>query len=150
MKPHTPDEILSVWLCGYSGRDDATPTAHETKANGDSGTDQKILDKALAIVKAFGFRVSKPKIPQRKNSVGPTFEARFSDGAITRMSTFTSLKTLDWRRGVRLSQAAYMSRFKGRAVPPIITGHFEQHGVVLATYERPEIAPGLRTRARAR
>jgi transcriptional regulator with XRE-family HTH domain len=91
------------------------------------------LDEALAVVKAAGFRINKPKSPKHKNQVGPTCVAEFADGTITRMSTFTSLEKLDWDRGVRLSQAAYQSRHPGALVPPaIISVHFEQDGKVLA------------------
>jgi len=91
------------------------------------------LNEALTIVKAAGYRVSKPKAPKRKDRVGPTFVAEFADGEVTRMSTFTSLENLDWGRGERLSIAAYQSRFRTREVPPaIISARFEQDGVVLA------------------
>jgi len=95
------------------------------------------LIEALRMVKAAGYRVSKPrksKIFRRgKDRVGPTFVARFIDGTTTRMSTFTSLKKLDWERGERLSRAAYRSRFRTHNDPPaIIAAHFEQDGVVLA------------------
>ncbi len=138
MRQKTLEEIECVWMRGYSGRDD-TPRASKTKATGDNASDREILNRALAIVRAAGFRVSKPRAPKHKNHVSPTFEARFSDGTQTRMTTFTSLDQLDWQRGVRLSQAAYASRFKGRLPPPIITGRFEQHGNMLATYDRPEV-----------
>ena len=35
----------------------------------------------------------------------PTFVARFADGEVTRMTTHTSLTTLDVDRGVRLSHS---------------------------------------------
>lgn len=154
MKPHTPEEILSVWLCGYSGRDDTLPTASETTTTCDGGRAvlQETLDNALAVVKAAGYRVSKPKTPKRKSQRGPTYVAEFSDSVTTRMSVHTSLENLDWERGERLSQAAYQSRWKTRAraqyrkrngkpcpvdliapVPPaIVSAHFEQDGKVLA------------------
>jgi hypothetical protein len=72
------------------------------------------LDEALAVVKRSGYRVSKPKSNNHKDRVGPTFVAKFADGVVTRMSTFTSLEKLDWDRGVRLSQAAYESRWRMR------------------------------------
>jgi hypothetical protein len=110
------------------------------------------LDDALAVVKAAGFRISKPKVrpkvPKRKDRAGPTFVAEFADGVITRMTTFTSLTDLDWARGERLSRAAYESRWRAQyrkrngepcpvdeiaLVPPAIrSARFEQNGVVLA------------------
>jgi len=121
----TQEEVELVWMCGYSGHDDTSrvdATADETKATCNSGhvTDQKNLDRALTIVKAAGYRVSKPKTPKRKNCIGPTFVAEFADGAITRMSTFTSLEKLDWGRGERLSQAV-INHGGGHANAPIIS-----------------------------
>jgi hypothetical protein len=92
------------------------------------------IEDAIACLKAAGYRVSKPK-SKVKDRVGPTFVATFSDGQITRMSTFTSLANLDRGRGVRLSQAAYESRMK-QAAPAIIEAHFEQDGVVLERYQQ--------------
>ena len=99
------------------------------------------LDAALAVVKAAGYRVSKPKA-KSKGRIGPTFVAEFADGAITRMSTFTSLANLDVDRGVRLSQAAYEARARrrfGRSLrpvpPPIVRARFEQDGKTLASYD---------------
>jgi hypothetical protein len=105
------------------------------------------LEQALAIVKAAGYRVSKPRA-KRKDRVGPTFVAHFADGQVTRMSTYTSLAKLDWQRGVRLAQAAYESRARCKPngtnafAPPIISAHFEQDGNVLAEYERPSKCEG--------
>ena len=103
------------------------------------------LDDALAVVKAAGFRVSrasKPKIPKRKNQVGPTYAAEFSDGTSVRMSTFGSAKELDWGRGERLARLAWASRHKvpldlnsaelAKMAPPISACRFEQDGKVLA------------------
>ena len=92
------------------------------------------LEDAIACLKAAGYRVTKPK-PKVKDRVGPTFVATFSDGQVTRMSTFTSLTSLDRGRGIRLSLAAYESRMK-QAAPPIIEAHFEQDGVVLERYQQ--------------
>ena len=157
MREMTSKEIERVWMSGYSGRDDtsrADTTTDETKAtdNGSHATDQEILDKALAVVKAAGYRVSKPKTPKHKNRVGPTFVAEFADDTVTRMTTSTSLGKLDWDRGERLSQAAYQSRWRTREhaqyrkrngkscpvdliapVPPaIVSARFEADGKVLA------------------
>jgi hypothetical protein len=92
------------------------------------------IEDAIACLKATGYRVTKPK-PKVKDRVGPTFVACFADGQITRMSTFTSLISLDRGRGIRLSLAAYESRMK-QAPPPIIDAHFEQDGVVLERYQQ--------------
>jgi|SRR6516164_1000097 hypothetical protein len=101
---------------------------------------------AIAMVKAAGYRVSKPrksKIFKRgKDRVGPTFVCEFADGTTTRMSTFTSLERLDWERGKRLSQAAYQSRWRTQNAPPaIIAAHFEQDGKILARYEQRDLPP---------
>jgi hypothetical protein len=105
------------------------------------------LDEAIGLVRSAGYRVSKPKAkakPNRKTKdrVGPTFVATFADGEVTRMSTCTPIERLDWGRGLRLAQAAYESRWRTRVrvqglpplsvLPPIISAHFEQDGVVLA------------------
>ena len=109
------------------------------------------LVNALAIVRAEGYRVSKPR--KQKNSkrgkdrVGPTCVAKFNDGTVTRMSTFTSLKNFG-DRGTRLSHAAWGSRWRMRkraevgqlvtlwapTPPAIVAMHFEQDGTVLAHY----------------
>jgi hypothetical protein len=104
------------------------------------------LQVAIVLVKAAGYRVSKPrKIFKRgKDRVGPTFVAEFADGTVTRMTTFTSLENLDWNRGERLSQAAWVSRWRMRErkqqrpywivapIPPaIVSARFEQDGKVL-------------------
>jgi transcriptional regulator with XRE-family HTH domain len=94
------------------------------------------LDEALAIVKAAGYRVTKPrtkpKSPEHKTRVGPTCVIEFDDGVVTRMSTWcASDEKLDWDRGVRLAQAAYQSRTR-RSPPAIIAARFERDGQVLA------------------
>jgi hypothetical protein len=110
------------------------------------------LEVAIVLVKAAGFRVVKSRQRQyrrkgkNKDRVGPTFAAKFADGTVTRMTTFTSLEALDWGRGERLSIAAYQSRWRTRerkqqrpywlpapAPPAIISAHFEQDGKVLET-----------------
>jgi hypothetical protein len=105
------------------------------------------LAQALEIVRAAGYRVSKPRSRKTngnvKDRVGLTFVATFADGQVTRMSTFTSLANLDLGRGLRLSQAAYEARARrsGKSLhpvpPPIVHAHFEQDGNVLATYDDP-------------
>jgi hypothetical protein len=105
------------------------------------------LAKAIALVRAAGFRVDRPKaskIPRPKKRVGPTCVAKFADGVVTRMTTYSSLTKLDWDRGVRLSETAWRSRWRTQhriytpypivePVPPaIVAMHFEQDGVELA------------------
>jgi DNA-binding transcriptional regulator YdaS (Cro superfamily) len=109
------------------------------------------LTTAIEMLKAAGYRVSKPrkqKNPKRgKDRVGPTCVAKFNDGTVTRMSTYTALENFDWDRGERLSQAAWQSRWRmhkraevGRLVtlwaptPPAIAEMCfeEQDGRVLA------------------
>src|SRR5262249_2463798 len=46
--------------------------------------------------------------------VGPTIQCEFADGTVTRMSVFTAVEKLDWGRGVRLSQAAWLSRWRAQ------------------------------------
>lgn len=94
---------------------------------------------ALGLLKALGYRITKPRRPKLKaKRVGPTFVATFADGEVTRMSTFTDLENLDWGRGQLLSEAAYESRARRKdrswrgPMPLIVRSHFEQDGVVLA------------------
>lgn len=91
----------------------------------------------IAALKAEGYRITKPK-PKIKDRVGPTFVAMFADGEITRMSTFTSLSSLDVARGLRIARAAYITRLKCEApysTPAILSARFEQDGQVLASYD---------------
>jgi hypothetical protein len=105
------------------------------------------LEVAIVLVKAAGYRVSKPR-KQKTPKRGPTCVCEFADGTITRMTTFTSLEALDWGRGERLAQAAWGSRWRAKhfkktgrypvdaiaPVPPaIIACRFEQDGTVLGT-----------------
>lgn len=96
------------------------------------------LERALAIVRAAGYRVAKPRSSKKRDRVGPTFVAEFADGVVTRMSTFTSLEKLDVQRGLYLSRAAYESRTK-KFPCPIANARFEQDGKVLATFVCPEL-----------
>ena len=113
-------------------------------------TPNDALVEAIKTLRAAGYRVSKPRKQKNpkpgKDRVGPTCVAIFADGEVTRMSTYTSLTRLDWERGLRLSQAAYESRWRTRvrvhgvpplsALPPIVSAYFEQDGVVLAQRNR--------------
>jgi hypothetical protein len=73
------------------------------------------------------------------NMSGPVFVARFIDGQITRMTTYTALAKLDVKRGVRLSRHAYSSRTK-KEPPAILEAHFESaDGAVLAKYTQEQL-----------
>jgi hypothetical protein len=111
-----------------------TLSHRQTEALDRATSSASSFEQAISVLKAAGYRVTKPK-PKVKDRVGPTFVATFADGQVTRMSTFTSLSSLDRGRGIRLSQAAYESRMK-QAAPPITEAHFEQDGVVLERYEQ--------------
>ena len=111
---------------------------------------QTALLEAIAMARAAGYRVSKPRKPKKfnrsKTHVGPCFVAEFADGTVTRMTTYCMADDrLDWDRGMRLARAAYASRQRTRAraepeivasiAPAIVAAHFERAGVVLARYE---------------
>jgi hypothetical protein len=70
--------------------------------------------------------------------MAPTFVAKFSDGQVTRMSTYCADGKLDLGRGVRLSCAAYEDR-TNKSAPAISEGHFELDGEVLKTYTPEEM-----------
>jgi hypothetical protein len=106
----------------------------QTEALDRAATGASSLEQAISLLKAAGYRVTKSK-PKAKDRVGPTFVACFADGQVTRMSTYTSLTSLDRARGERLSLAAYESRMK-QAPPTIMEAHFEQDGVVLERYQQ--------------
>jgi len=104
------------------------------------------LINALAIVRAEGYRVVKPRTskhfrrPKPKDRVGPTFVCEFADGTRTRMSVFTSLENLDWGRGERLSIAAYQSRWRMRALAQY---HEQNGGLRLTRWQYRESAINL-------
>jgi hypothetical protein len=90
------------------------------------------LEHALQLVKAAGYRVSKPK--QRKlTSRGPTCVVRFADGVLCRMTTHCRDDALDYERGIRLCKAAWSSRkaLPMAQAPTVISAHFERDGSVL-------------------
>jgi len=148
---HTADEAKTACEVDYT-RNGGRAALHKTLGHAllivealGYRVSKPTLDDALAVVKAAGFRVSrasKPKIPKRKNQVGPTYAAEFSDGTSVRMSTFGSAKELDWGRGERLARLAWASRHKvpldlnsaelAKMAPPISACRFEQDGKVLA------------------
>ena len=92
------------------------------------------LEEAIKMVKAAGYRVTKPA-EKKHRTVGPTFEARWSDGIITRMSIYTTDENLDVGRAVRVSAAAYDSRTKGLGLARLESGHFDRAGQIIKTYE---------------
>jgi hypothetical protein len=65
----------------------------------------------------------------------PTFVCRFTDGVVTRMTTYCAAGKRDLQRGIALSRAAYHSRTK-KEPPPIGEAWFEtSDGVVLQEYD---------------
>jgi hypothetical protein len=67
------------------------------------------LEQALKIVRAAGYRVSKPKL-KKMTRVGPTCVVTFEDGITCRMSTHTSDDAPDFERGIKLAQYAWEAR----------------------------------------
>jgi hypothetical protein len=67
-------------------------------------------------------------------SSSPVFVARFSDGEVTRMTTYAANGKLDRKRGVQLARHAYRSRMK-KEPSAIVEAHFEKEGAILAIYE---------------
>jgi hypothetical protein len=93
------------------------------------------ISEALAVVKAAGYRVTKPTEKKLK-TVGPTFVAQWSDGIVTRMSIYTHDEKPDIGRAVRVSKAAYDSRTKGNGLARPDHGWFERAGVVVGIQPR--------------
>src|SRR5215472_13564435 len=90
------------------------------------------LEQALQLVKAPGYRVTKPK-SRKLTSRGPTCVVRFADGVLCRMTTHCLDDALDWDRGVYLCRAAWSNR-KGlpeAQAPQVISAHFERDGAIL-------------------
>jgi hypothetical protein len=90
------------------------------------------LDHALQLVKAAGYRVTKPKL-RKLTSRGPTCVVTFADGALCRMTTHCRDDALDWERGINLCKAAWSSRraMPMAQAPAIVSAHFERHGNIL-------------------
>jgi len=89
------------------------------------------LERALQLVKAAGYRVTKSK-PHKLTSRGPTC-VRFADGTLCRMTTHCRDDVLDWERGIKLCKAARSTR-QSRPMaqaPAVISAHFERDGNVL-------------------
>lgn len=85
------------------------------------------LKTALEMVKAAGYRVTKPAAKKLK-TVGPTFVAYWSDQVVTRMSIHTTDEKPDVERAIRVSRAAYESRTKYKGTAKLVRGHFERGG----------------------
>jgi hypothetical protein len=94
------------------------------------------LEQALQLVKAAGYRVTKPK-SRKLTSRGPTCVVRFADGTLCRMTTHCRDDALDYERGVKLCKAAWSTR-KGLPMaqaPAVVSAHFERDGNVLGQAE---------------
>jgi hypothetical protein len=94
------------------------------------------LERALQLVKAAGYRVTKPK--QRKlTSRGPTCVVSFADGTQCRMTTHCRDEALDWERGVKLCKAAWSTRkaLPMAQAPQVVSAHFERDGHILGQAE---------------
>jgi hypothetical protein len=94
------------------------------------------LEQALQLVKAAGYRVTKPK-PRKLTSRGPTCVVRFADGVLCRMTTHCRDDALDYERGVKLCKAAWSSRrsLPMAQAPAVISAHFERDGAMLGQRE---------------
>jgi hypothetical protein len=94
------------------------------------------LEHALRLVKAAGYRVTKPK--QRKlTSRGPTCVVKFADGVLCRMTTHCRDDALDFQRGINLCKAAWSTRqaLPMAQAPQVVSAHFERDGEVLELAE---------------
>jgi hypothetical protein len=94
------------------------------------------LDQALQLVKAAGYRVTRPK-PRKRNHVGPTCVVTFADGTLCRMTTHSDDHDLDWDRGIGLCKAAWSTRraLPMEQAPEIVSAHFERNGNILGEAE---------------
>jgi HTH-type transcriptional regulator/antitoxin HipB len=94
----------------------------------------RVLAEALTVVKAAGYRMSKPRTARKRRPMNrsPVFVATFVDGVVTRMTVFTADK-LDLERGKKLARYAYEQR-TGRIPPTFDKAHFEMDGEVIETY----------------
>jgi hypothetical protein len=94
------------------------------------------LECALQLVKAAGYRVTKPK-PRKLTSRGPTCVVRFADGVLCRMTTHCRDDALDWESGVRLCKAAWSTRqaLPMEQAPTVVSAHFERDGAILGQAE---------------
>lgn len=92
---------------------------------------------AIKLLRAAGYRVTKPKPRIGKNQRFPVYVAMFKNGEVTRMTTYTSLEKLDFSRGDRLAKAALEVRASVRRDPSLLfttieKAWFEIDGVRLA------------------
>ena len=94
------------------------------------------LEQALQLVKAAGYRVTKPK-SRKLTSRGPTCVVRFADGTLCRMTTHCRDDALDWQRGINLCKAAWSSRkaLPVEQAPQVVSAHFERDGHILGQAE---------------
>jgi hypothetical protein len=94
------------------------------------------LEEALRLVRAAGYRVTKPKA-RKRNYVGPTCVVTFADGTLCRMTTHSDDNDLDWDRGIGLCKAAWSSRrdLPMAQAPQIVSAHFERNGSILGQAE---------------
>jgi hypothetical protein len=94
------------------------------------------LDLALQIVKAAGYRVTKPKL-RKLTSRGPTCVVRFADDTLCRMTTHCRDDALDYERGIRLCKAAWSTRrsLPVEQAPQVVSAHFERDGAILGQRE---------------
>ncbi len=90
------------------------------------------LEHALRIVRAAGFRVTRPKL-RKLTSRGPTCVVRFADGNTCRMTTHCRDDALDYERGIRLCKAAWSTRraLPMAEAPAVLSAHFERDGAIL-------------------
>ncbi len=93
------------------------------------------LEEALRLVRAAGYRVSKPKL--RLASRGPTCVVTFADGNTCRMTTHCHDDALDYARGITLCKAAWSTRrgLPMAEAPQVISAHFERGGNILGQQE---------------
>ena len=94
------------------------------------------LEQALQLVRAAGYRVTKPK-PRKQTSRGPTCVVRFADGTLCRMTTHCRDDALDYERGIRLCKAVWSTRrsLPMAQAPQVVSAHFERDGAVLGQQE---------------
>jgi hypothetical protein len=89
------------------------------------------LDQALALVRAAGYRVTRPK--RKLTSRGPTCVVTFADGVTARMTTHCHDDALNWDRGIGLCKAAWSTRkaLPMTMAPQIVSAWFERNGNIL-------------------
>jgi len=94
------------------------------------------FEQALQLVKAAGYRVTKPK-PRKLTSRGPTCVVRFADGVLCRMTTHCRDDALDYERGLYLCKAAWSTQkaLPMEQAPQVVSAHFEPDGNVVGQRE---------------